>query len=101
MAGQPKLRYKTATIDISVSTTISDIVDVGAGEIVGLIMPSVLQTGNITFQAAQKGSSTFLEVRDADNNVVTVTSAAASKFYTISFIGIKGLGRIKLVSATT
>lgn len=100
MAGQPKLIYETATIDISTSTTISSIIDAGAGEIVGVIVPSNFVTSNIQFQSAENAGDTFLDVYDADNTLVAIASATASRMYTISFIGIKGLGFIKLKTAT-
>ena len=100
MAGQPKLRYETATIDISADDNISSVIQVGAGEIVGVIAPSNFTTSNIQFQACDTVGGTYLDVYDADNALVAITSATASRFYTISFIGIKGLGFIKLNAVT-
>lgn len=92
-----KLRVVEAVIasGASVSTTI----DIGTGELVALGMPSGWTTASITFQNSYD-DSTYVGINDATGAEIAVLLPAASKNIALSFAGIKGLGKIKLVSGT-
>ena len=88
----------TATITIATSTTVSDAIDIGSSKLVGIVMPSTWTAADIKFQAAAPGSTTFNTVIDAAGNDVTVLSPVASKHVALSYVGVEGLGTIKVVS---
>lgn len=89
----------TRTVTISDGTDTSDAVLIEDGELVGIQTDSAWDTQDITFTTSATSGDTFVGVYDATNTAVTVTSATASRYYTLASAGIKGLQWIKLVSA--
>lgn len=88
------------TCTITNGTDTSDAVKVYDGELVGITTDSAWDTQNITFTDSSSSAGTFSPVYDATSTAVTITSAAASRYYTLASGGIKGLMWVKVVSAT-
>lgn len=92
-----KLRTVVATIASGAS--VSDAIDIGAAELVAISMPAAWTTASITFQNTVD-DSTYQAVNDAAGSEVAVLLPVASKNIIFSFAGIKGFGKLKLVSGT-
>lgn len=103
MSVNPESVYESLrSVVISASGTTSTAAAVKPGEaLVGIMMPSGWTTADITFTTSYDEGTTFQAWNDADGNAVTVTSPAASKNISLSYVGGLGFDQIKLVSSAT
>lgn len=93
-------KLKTVTATIASGASLSDAIDIGAKELVAIVMPDAWTTAGITFQATVDNTN-YLDVHDAAGDEVTVLSPTADDYIILSFAGVKGLGKIKLRSGTS
>lgn len=90
---------KTAIIDISASTTISEAIDLGGDALAGLIMPSAFTGTAITYQVSNDKEGTYVVLNDDAGNAVS-TTVAPSKAITLNPTTFYGWRYIKLVSGS-
>lgn len=64
-------------IDISESTTLSGVIDLGPWRILALHLPAALTSTAVKFMVAETGNGTFNALYDAGGTLVSVTVAAA------------------------
>ena len=91
------IEFKEVTIPSG--DDISDAVDIGSKELVGISMPDGWTEASITF-AATVDDTNFLSLNDAAGSEVAVLLPLADKHIALSFAGIKGLSKIRLRSGT-
>ncbi len=85
---------------IPISTALSDVIDLGAGTIVGIIMPSAWDAAAITLQTKMTEAGTLANVYDKSGSEYSITVAASSHVILDPTI-LRGLGRyVKLRSGT-
>lgn len=87
---------------IAATETTSNAVDLRAGTLVALEIPSTFDGTTLTFQAAEVvdgAAGTYYAIYDAEGNQLTVTTAASRRvnFSPTDFLGIKYM---KLVSGS-
>ena len=90
---------RTATI--ANSGTVSTAVNIKDGWLSGIITDSGLEAGTLTFSGSPEEDGTFIDIYDASNTAVEVTTATASRYYTLANAGISGFQYIKVTSATS
>lgn len=92
------LRY----IDLTFASSLTGAVEVRDYVVVGLITPASLGVAALTFKAAPSLSGTYIDVKDYQNNTITVTVDASTAYhYDISDIIPTGIQFIKLAGAAT
>lgn len=64
-------------VSIPNGTSVSNVVTVGSGEIVGIIMPAAWTAADITFESTLLDGTTFGQVFDDANAAIKATSPAA------------------------
>jgi hypothetical protein len=74
-------------IDISVSTTLSEVIDLGPWRIAALHLPAALSSSSVGIQAAEAGDGTFNNLYDADGVLVAIAVGAAR---TVGITGSQG-----------
>lgn len=65
------------TATIATSGTVSDAITLLGNNLVGLIMPSTWDGGNITIQACDTSGGTYVDVYDSNGNIATITGGAS------------------------
>jgi hypothetical protein len=65
----------TQTATIAITTVTSDVVRLGDGLVVGLMMPAAFTGTAISFKGADTPTATPLPIYDSDGNLVSVTVA--------------------------
>lgn len=91
--GQLKVAHggslSTVTVTLSTGATgLSDAVDIGGMQLMGVMMSTAWTAANLTFQASNSSAGTFADVYDDAGTEVTVT-AAASRAIAIDFASLK------------
>lgn len=97
--GRNNKALKRVDATIASGASLSDAIDIGTGELVGIVMPAAWTAADITFAATIDGTN-FLAVNDAAGSEVSVVSPAADKFIILSYAGVKGLNKVKIRSGT-
>ena len=97
----PPVRTAKATIDISESTTISDIVDTQHYKINSLHMPATFTGTALTFQSAPTPGGTFQELRDDAGNVVSLTVAGGDVVAVTSPATSMALAAVRFIKAVS
>lgn len=98
--GRNNKALRRAVATIANGAALSNAIDIGTAELVGVSMPDTWDTASITFTATIDDTN-FLAVNDAAGNEVEVTAPVADKHILFSFAGIKGFNKIKLRSGTS
>lgn len=92
---------KGSTWTIANNATVSDGLDMGVGELVGIIMPAAFTGASITFQVSQD-DSTYQALYDSSNSQVSIT-VSASRTYSLKQDVRANLSKwryVKIVSAS-
>jgi hypothetical protein len=90
---------KTPTATIADGATESSVVTVGDNLPSGIKTPAGWTTASITFKASESAGGTFVPVYDASGALLTIASAAASRWYAIAPQDLAGVPYLKLVSS--
>lgn len=91
------IQTPTATFDDG--ATESDVLRVGDYLPAGIKTPAGWTTADITFTACESEGGTFVPVYDVTGAEVTITAAAASRWYAITPQDFAGTPYLKLVSS--
>ena len=83
--------------DVSSSATDSNVINLGGGLLVGLVMPSTWTAADITLKAGPT-DSTLLDVYDDAGNQETLT-VAASRYVTVEPKTLVGANFVQLISS--
>lgn len=98
MAVYTKNESKTATITIATSTTISDVVDLGASAVLGIEMPAAFTGTTLAIHGASTSGGTYAAITlSGAANPITV---AAGGRYSLDPLLTAGWPFIKVVSGT-
>lgn len=89
----------TPTVTIADGATESDVLRVGDYLPCGIKTPSGWTTASITFTVSESEGGTFVPLHDTDGNAVTITSAAASRWYAFAPQDFASTPYLKLVSS--
>lgn len=92
------ITYQTVTIADGATTSEEILLP---GDLVGIVTDSGMNAGDITFTSSLTSGGTFISVKDAADAAITITGGSPSIWYTLAKGGIRGLGYLKVVSATS
>jgi len=93
--------YSTEVVaTIPVNTALSDVIDLGAGSIVGIIMPSGWTAAAITLQTKTTSTGTLANVYDKAGSEYTIVAAASSHII-LDPTALRGLGRYVVLRSGT
>lgn len=92
--------YDSLTVTIADAASLSDAGALNGRVLCGIQLPSGWSTQHVTFQGSVDGSN-FFDVYDATNTEVTISSAAASRFYQLEPAKFAGLKFVKVRSGTS
>lgn len=86
-------------IDISVSTTISEVFDLAEMQPTHLLFPAAMTGTAVTFQACDSASGTFVQLVDDTGAAISVTVTASKLVSLAAFLDdLFGLRYLKIVS---
>jgi hypothetical protein len=98
MAAPINLSVVLATI--ALNTALTPEIDLGAGRIVGILMPAAWDAAVMTFQASPDGGTTWGELVDKTGSALSFTVAAGTFIYLDPTIFI-GINALKIRSGTS
>ena len=90
---------KTPAATIADGETTSGVLTLGDYLPAGIKTPSGWTTADITFQASESEAGTYVDMYDTSGSQLTITSAAASRWYAIAPQDFAGAPYLKLVSS--
>ena len=96
MFDRNKLRYHT--VQIANNTTDSDIIQLPAETIVGIIIPVAHSYVTLTLHGSIDGTN-FYALKEKDGTAVAITTATTTGFYKLSPSLTDGVPYVKLVSS--
>lgn len=93
------MSVKTPTVTFAGGATESSVLDTGDYLLSGFKLPAGWTTADITFTASESEAGTYVGVHDTSGSRVTITAAAASRWYAIAPQDFAGVPYVKLVSS--
>lgn len=96
LSEQP-LNLHTLTVTIANGQSLSDAADLKGLPLVGVILPAGYDTADLSFQGSMDGS-TFANIYGRDGTELSLTGAAASRYYLLPPSVVPGFRHVKVRS---
>lgn len=93
----------TTSVTIANGATVSGAIALGGTTLVGLLIPSTWDGGNITIQGCDTSGGTYVDVYDSNGNIVTATVGGASRIVSLTgnmLQAVANIPHIKLKAAS-
>lgn len=91
----------TTTVTIATSGTTSGAIALNGNNLVGLLIPSTWDGGNITIQGCDTVSGTYVDVYDSNGSIATVTVGGASRIVGLTGSFMQAVANIPFIKLKT
>ena len=83
-----------STATISNGGTTSNVITLTSQILVGLVIPSTYDGGNITLQGCATSNGTFVDIYDSNGNICTITIGGANRIVSLTSIFLQSVANV-------